>query len=236
MTIGANPNLSDSSQQAGAADEFVQNWRDVRANEDTQFEPLELAPPDLTKSEPSGFIKWLNEALGSLLEFIASLFSWVPGGWPIVKWVLLAIAILGAIFIIYRLVEPLIAARSGTSSAKESSSQEWRPDTDESLALLDDADRLAAQGKYDEATHLLLQRSVGQMANARPDWVEPSSTARELTRLSDLPEKARKTFAIIATNVERSLFAMRPLQRADWEEARAAYADFALTRLDGDAA
>ncbi|MFZ9394426.1 MAG: hypothetical protein ACO25F_00005, partial [Erythrobacter sp.] len=97
----------------------------------------------------------------------------------------------------------------------------------------EDADRLAAQGQFDEATHLLLQRSVSQIAEVRPDWVPPSSTARELAGLSALPEPARLAFGEIVTRVERSLFALSRLERADWEVARAAYARFALARIDG---
>ena len=94
--------------------------------------------------------------------------------------------------------------------------------------MLDDADRLAAEGRFDEATHLLLQRSVGQIAAARPEWLEPSSTAREIAALPALPEPARHAFGVIAERVERSLFALRRLGPDDWQAARAAYADFAL--------
>jgi len=100
------------------------------------------------------------------------------------------------------------------------------------LALLDEADRLAADGRFDEATHLLLQRSVGQIAEARPDLVEPSSTAREIAAQPALPEKARGAFAVIADRVERSLFALRRLSLEDWQAARAAYADFALAHTE----
>jgi hypothetical protein len=95
------------------------------------------------------------------------------------------------------------------------------------LALLDDADRLAAEGRYDEATHLLLQRSVGLIAAARPDLLEPSATAREIARLPALPETARRAFSVMADRVERSLFALRRLTPDDWHAARAAYAEFA---------
>ncbi len=90
------------------------------------------------------------------------------------------------------------------------------------------ADRLAAEGRFDEATHLLLQRSVGQIAAARPDLVEPATTARELAAMGALPDAARTAFGTIAGRVERSLFALRALGADDWQAARAAYADFAL--------
>ena len=99
--------------------------------------------------------------------------------------------------------------------------------------MLEDADRLAAEGRFDEATHLLLQRSVHQIATARPEWVEPSSTARELAGMETLPASARSAFGTIAEQVERSLFALRALERSDWENARGAYAAFAQINLKG---
>ena len=68
----------------------------------------------------------------------------------------------------------------------------------------------------------------GDLADARPDWLEPSSTAREIAALPALPQAARGAFAAIAVRVERSLFALRSLSAEDWHAARAAYADFAL--------
>jgi hypothetical protein len=46
-----------------------------------------------------------------------------------------------------------------------------------------------------------------------------------------MPERARAAFAGIAGTVERSLYALRDLDAADWRTARAAYADFALADL-----
>ena len=107
----------------------------------------------------------------------------------------------------------------------------WAPSAAEALALLEDADRLAALGQYDEATHLLLKRSVGQIAAARPDWLHPASTAREIAVLPGLPARARDAFALIAARVERSLFALVLLGPDDWQAARAAYTQFALTEI-----
>jgi hypothetical protein len=46
---------------------------------------------------------------------------------------------------------------------------EWTPDRAAAIALLEEADRLAAEGRYGEAAHLLLQRSVHHIAAARPN-------------------------------------------------------------------
>jgi hypothetical protein len=111
---------------------------------------------------------------------------------------------------------------------------EWTPDTDTALALLEDADALAATGKYDEAARLLLHRSVGEIAASRPDWLAPSSTSREIGANPKLPWRARQAFTVIAREVERSLFALTGLVREDWERARAAYAEFALAEKASD--
>ena len=135
------------------------------------------------------------------------------------------------IYLVFRLIGPAMQRiRSATETGTEE--PEWQPDEHESLALLEDADRLASQGRYDEAARLLLQRSVGQIAAARPEWVDPSSTARELAALPRLSDAARRAFAVISEAVERSLFALKTLTRDDWETARSAYADFALARID----
>lgn len=204
------------------------SWQELRADETIQFAPIEI--PEVVR-EPNWlerFLEWLggifSETLGRLLVY----------SWPVLKWVLLAALIGGVLYLLYQVIDPF--ARAERSKAELEEEPEWRPDQGAATALLEDADRLAAEGKFDEATHLLLQRSVSQMSSARPDWVEPSSTARELSRLEGLPDAARQAFTIIAERVERSLFALSHLERSDWEAARAAYAEFALSRFERGAA
>lgn len=202
-------------------------WEDLREDGDIQFEPVEFPEPE--PREPSWFEKALQsffEALGDLLSPIGNALGM---SWSVFQWVLLGLLALFVVILIWRLAGPLGLAPNAAKQAEVE--PEWTPDRAESLALLEDADRLAAQGKFDEATHLLLKRSVNQIATARPDWVEPSSTARELAALPALSEAARGAFRVIAERVERSLFALRSLDRSDWEAARSAYADFALQRI-----
>lgn len=222
MTTGSASTVEaegDTSEGVSAADA----WRELRSDENIQFEPVNIpeVPP-----EPPGwfenFMKWLGEILSPLGQALGA-------SWPVLKWVLLAAAIALILYLIIRTFGPMLGIERKQPAREEV--EEWRPDTDESMALLEDADRLAAQGRYDEATHLLLKRSVGQIASARPQWVEPSSTARELAALAALPDAARAAFGVIAERVERSLFALRSLERQDWEAARSAYANFALAKI-----
>lgn len=206
-------------QGAEAAQDAAQDWQAVHADPSIQFHPL--APLTLPpQAEPA----WLK-ALRELLEPIGKALGM---SWPTLKWVLLAMAIAGALYAAWRLSGPWRERLGPDAAAPE---PEWTPDRDAALALLDDADRLAAEGRYDEATHLLLRRSVQQIAAARPDWVHPASTAREIAGIGALPEAARQAFAVIALQVERSLFALRALDAGDWQAARSAYAEFALQRL-----
>ena len=207
------------------ADGFASDWRELRADGDIQFAPVELPEP----TEPPGwwldFVEWLAQALRPLSDALAALGRMIGLSGQAIMWGVLVLAALLVAYVVWRNFAPL---GWRPKSEAEEAAQAWSPDAGEALALLEDADRLAAEGRYDEATHLLLKRSVGQIAAARPDLLEPSSTAREIAALPALSQAARGAFATIAERVERSLFALRRLSADDWHAARAAYADFAL--------
>lgn len=203
----------------------------MRDDGDLQFEEIEIPEPE--PREPNAF----EEALQAFFEWLGDVLSPVGSAlaysWPVLQWVLLALVVAFVAYLLFNTIGPLARKKREKRTALDE--PEWAPTRSESIALLEDADRLAAEGRYDEATHLLLQRSVGQIAAARPDWVEPSSTARELAALPTLSQAARIAFGTISDRVERSIFALRTLDRNDWEAARAAYADFAQIRI-GEAA
>lgn len=203
--------------QSGGDSDFSHDWEEVRAQAEIQFTPVELPETPQPPGWWERFNDWLSELLAPLAEFLVRI-------WPVLYWVLIALAAVIILYAIVRLVAPdLVRLRK-----RRPAETDWTPTEQEALALLEDADALAAQGRYEEATHLLLQRSVGQIAEIRPDLIEPSSTAREIAGLAALPEQARNAFATISERVERSLFALRRLSAEDWQAARSAYADFAL--------
>ena len=228
MTAAAQTLPAESPEDSGASLAFdASAWVRLRDDGDIQFAPVDI--PEIKPPEPSWFEKMLAQLFQFLGELFAPLGQLFGASWWWLQWVLLGAVALFVIMLLWRNFGPLGARSRNAAAAAE---EEWQPEHAATLALLEDADRLAAEGRFDEATRLLLQRSVGQMAAARPDWVEPSSTARELAALPALPEAARTAFRVIAEQVERSLFALRALERSDWEAARAAYADFALARLN----
>lgn len=227
MGAASGPAIPHAGAQTGE-----QAWRAARGIADIQFSP---APPDpVAKPHPPPdwlvwLFRWLGKLLGEPLQWLGRLLG---RGWSAIELVLLAGVILGALWLVWALLWPLWRDRAERQRVKVPG---WAPAPEAALALLEDADRLAAQGRYGEAAHLLLQRSVQQIAAARPDWLSPSSTAREIAGLRQLPDAARGAFAVIAREVERNLFALQGLAAPDWQRARAAYAAFALQPLDAAA-
>ena len=98
--------------------------------------------------------------------------------------------------------------------------------------MLDEADRLAAAGRFAEAVRLILHRSIEDIERWRGDSLRPSLTSRDIAAFETLPDAARTVFRRIVGDVERSLFAGNPLGEADWTRARADYAGFALAKPD----
>ena len=78
---------------------------------------------------------------------------------------------------------------------------------------LEEADALAAQGKYAEAIHHLLFRSIEDISSRRPNLVRPALTSREIAASEAIPSRAGELFASIARLVERSLFGGRAVGR-----------------------
>jgi hypothetical protein len=209
------------SAGSGLDSGWARDWEAVRQSADIQYAPVPPPPPPQAP-------EWLKR-LGEWLEALfGPLGRWLGLSWPVFEKVLAGLALLALAALAIVLVRRWLASRKPRPAPPE---PDWTPDRGEALALLEEADWLAAGGDYAEAVHLLLRRSVGQIAAARPDWIAPASTAREIAGLTTLPDRARRAFALIAARVERSRFALRALAGEDWEAARAAYAEFALADL-----
>ena len=203
--------------------DFLRDWQAVRGDDSIQYAPLPEPEEPETPEWLERFLDWLGDVFSPVGEALATAMGAIGLSWPVLQWALLALAVLGVGVLVFRFVQPF------RHRAPEPTRQpEWAPDRHAALDLIAEADRLAAEGRFDAATHLLLQRSVGQIAELRPDLLRPSSTAREIAALPVLSDAAREAFAAIATRVERSLFALRRLDQAYWQAARAAYSRFAL--------
>lgn len=177
-----------------------------------QFDHQTLPPPKVPD-----WLVWLGKQLQWLAPYLKYVF-WVGAG-------LLVLLILYAIAReVLRLRRPM----ARPEGPRLVSDPPWRPDADAARDLLSAADRLAAEGRFLEAVHLLLLRSVEDIQKHRPKALRISLTSREIAVLPALPEAARPAFASIARVVERGLFGGRPVDSDDFAACRSAYEGFAL--------
>lgn len=181
-----------------------------------QFHLAIQAPPP--KTETPGWLKWLAEVLGHLGQALS---------WAFWSLVLLGAAAIVA-FIAIEIARTRWPGLLKRKRAPRPAPVDWRPDATVARALLAEADRLASEGRYAEATRLLLHRSIEDIESRRPRLVRPAFTAREIARLEDLPAAARQTFSDIAEVVERSLFGGRDVDAGGFAACRRAYEDFAF--------
>lgn len=104
------------------------------------------------------------------------------------------------------------------------------PEAASARRWLQEADALAAEGRYAEAVHHLLIRSIDDIGKRRPQLIRPALTSRDLAAAREIPFNPRRSFADIAAVVERSLFGGRAVDIDDWTACRTAYDDFARAR------
>jgi hypothetical protein len=223
----------NAQNAADAADGLAAAHAALKADSSIQF-TLQPAPPPPEPPRWLGeFFEWLGEVLrpiGRLLEWIGSFMPDAPYA-RILLWTVLAIAAAALTMTIYRGLrhgEWRLPRRRRAVAVEPGEEEEWAPDAAPARSWLREADALAAQGRYAEAVHHLLRRSIEDIGRRRPKLVRPALTSRELASAEALPPPARSLFARIAGLVERSLFGGRAVDSGDWNEARIAYADLVL--------
>jgi hypothetical protein len=161
------------------------------------------------------------------LKPLAQFLSAIAPVFPYIFWTGLIVGGLAILFFVLREVIGMRLPKFGRR-AKPLAEAEWRPSAARARTLLEDADRLAAQGRFGEAAHLILFRSIEDIDAGWPNLVRPSLTSRDIAAHQGLPEPARRTFGDIARVVERSVFGGAALAAADFVFCRRAYERFAL--------
>jgi hypothetical protein len=87
--------------------------------------------------------------------------------------------------------------------------------------LLEEADRLARQGKYGEAIHALLLHSLEDLHKRLDVSLEPSLTSREILSKLSLREDAKFALARIVTLAELNYFGGRASTEREYQTCRA---------------
>ncbi|WP_288016394.1 hypothetical protein [Blastomonas sp.] len=211
MTTG--PDLSAPRREG-----FDAAYDQVRGDSDIQFSASFAKPPEPPPEWWGDVTRWLAEVLEPVVRLLAA-------AWPVLSKLLLVALVIGVAALLWVILAPYISDRRERRAAAV---PDWVPDQAVARRLLEEADALAAQGRFDEAAHLLLYRSIEDIAAKRPELLRPSTTAREIGAFEALSARASSAFGIIAGHVEASFFARRPLDRSAWDSSREAYRAFAL--------
>ena len=168
--------------------------------------------------------------LEAILRAIADFFAWIaPVAQPLL-WIGIALLVLLLAYLLIPAFAQWIDDLAPWSKKLAEGPDDFvgLAEAGAARALLAEADALAAEGRYAEAAHLLLYRSVEDIEGRRPGLVKPAMTSRELASAHDLPAVAREAFSRIARAVEISLFGGRAIDQGAWERCRSAYAEMTV--------
>lgn len=165
---------------------------------------------------------WLR-VIGRFMESLGPIFRWV-------FYAAVAAVVCGVLYFLYG---EAIRMRLGLGNRRNRAGGDdhlidLRPDAARAKSLLEEADALARTGRFAEAVHLLLFRSIEDIQNKVDGGVPKSLTAREIAGFERLPVRERTALEPIIRIVEQSFFGGRSVDRDGWVSARASYEDFAF--------
>lgn len=154
----------------------------------------------------------------------------------IIKYVFYGILCLILTFLAYMLIREIMRIKRN-HAPKDAEGEAppipvYQPDAETARIVLEDSDTLAAQGRYAEAVHTLLFRSIQDIEDKRPHHVNTSLTSREISNLPILSQKARAGFSMISLLVESSFFGNRDLSEDDYNASKSAYKSFAFEKIE----
>ena len=204
---------SASLAGAGAADRVAAAHQALLREPGLQFE-FEAEPP------PPELPDWLRV-----------FFRFLAGFQPVFEvlfWAATALLVALVLYFVARELLRYYRKEASGGKAGDDVIPDWRPPVARARALLSDADRLAAEGRYGEAIHLLLFRSIEDIDAKRPHAVKPALTSRDILDLQALPSVARQSLSRLVTTVEWSFFGGRAVDEADFSACRRAYEEFAF--------
>lgn len=209
LAAGSGATNGAGAAEAGAG--FDQAHARLAGDGSLQF-AIEARPPP---PPPPAWLEGLLSALGDA----APLFR-------IIFWAGVAAIVLAILWLIAR--EVIRVRMPDRHKPVAPVREDWRPAPSTALALLSDADALAEAGRFAEAVHLILLRSIGDIDGRLPNTVRPALTTRDIAALNRLPETARPAFSQIGRVVEASLFGGQTVGRSEFLDCRRAYEAFAF--------
>jgi hypothetical protein len=203
----------EAAPPPGADDALARAHAALLQDNQLQFHFAQTPP----RPDPPAWLEPIARLLSALAPFLQYLF-W--GG-----------VIIIAGFVLYTLINEIMRRMPARARKQKAAAPEeervYKPTAAHARALLEEADRLAAEGRYGEAVRVLLHRSVADLERVFALAIGPALTSREIARLPPLSEEGRSVFSGIAAAVEMSLFGGQPLEASRFRACREAYAAFA---------
>ena len=217
--------LAYAQNSSPSNSDFDAAFRELKRNDSLQFDFTTVPPPPKAAEMPE-WLKAIAQFFEPIFKFIAEIFKVLAPLGTLIFWLGVGAIVMA---ILYLLVTTLMAANfQGKDKTDDSPAAPlYQPEQAQARILLDEIDALAAQGKYAEAVHTLLFRSIQDIDANRPNVIRRSLTSREIGGLAILTEGARDVFSNIAAIVERSFFGGQDIGKADFDMARADYARLA---------
>ena len=215
LNLGDAAQISDArldrAMVAYEADESLQRVR-------PEWEPEPMDPEMARRSQPNPIIR----AIAAFFEAIGGVLGYLLGA-------IVLFAILAGLYMVFGESLTLRRRQKQKSAAPDASVMpDLRPEQERARALLEDADALAAEGRFAEAVHLLLFRSIDDIQEKKSGLIGRSLTAREIGALSDLPDWIKDALSPIIRVVERSFFGGQDVTESSWNDARQSYQSFAF--------
>jgi len=194
-----------AAQAPGYGDAEIQDARD-RVLGDSRYQTERPETQKLPEFEPWTLPPWLAEAL---------------------FWVLVAAVVAMVLFFLYSLLSDLLQNRDAFRRSREGKPAgparietptiERRTVDRRSLA---EADRLAAEGRFSEAIHLLLLVAMDRLHRELGPRVAPAMTGREVLRLPALPEATVAPLTRMVQVSEINHFGGRAAAAPDYQSCR----------------
>lgn len=167
--------------------------------------------PEIAESPP-----WRFE-MPDGLSGLARLLMWILVG---------AGAVLAAIFVITEISSFRRRPRGGASRAEHGPAPGDAAGGGPKAAgtSLDEADRLAREGRHADALHMLLLDCIAQLRRLRFEGlIAPSLTSREVASRLSLPEQSANALSTIVSAVELTHFGGRVPDESDYLRCRQSY-------------
>jgi hypothetical protein len=162
--------------------------------------------------------------MGGALGGIAEILLWMTVGVVVIMAVIWVVQALR-----YRQADEAVAEPGpGDEGAAARAAMVARP--------LGDAEALAAQGRFGEAIHALLLRTIEGLARSLPTGLPRSLTSREIIGRVPMPESARNALSGLVAAVELSYFGTSVPGAAEYQACRARFQEFAQAYVRGAAA